>query len=91
VAAGEWSVLLTPVETAPLARARVAALDDALRDAGLRPAIGWALRLSGHGLFHAAARADAARLGGPAHGRPGIRVDEGIAEREADGAAPDAG
>jgi hypothetical protein len=35
-------------------------IDDALRGAGINAAVGWAMRQDNHGLFHAAARADAA-------------------------------
>lgn len=59
-AADEIAVLIVPVETITDAHDRVLAFDRALTDAGISAAVGWAMRLDDHGLFHAAARADAA-------------------------------
>ena len=60
--ATELAVLLVPLDTIHHAQRLVHVVDGALRAASLEPHIGWAMRLEGHGLFHASARADAERL-----------------------------
>ena len=66
--ADEISVLLLPVYDIHEAQRTVQQIDLALRAAGIGAHIGWAMRLVGHGLFHAAARADAAMLTAKGHG-----------------------
>ena len=66
--ADEISVLLLPVDDIHDAQRTVQQIDIALRAAGIGAHIGWAMRLVGHGLFHAAARADAAMLTAKGHG-----------------------
>ncbi len=56
----EVSLLLAPVEDIVDTRKFVHAIDQALKEAGLTVAVGWAMRRKGHDLFEAAARADAA-------------------------------
>jgi hypothetical protein len=68
----ELSVLLVPLESIHEAQQLVHRLDRALREAGVVAYLGWAMRLEGHGLFHAAARADAAMLSARGHGRPAV-------------------
>lgn len=75
----EIAVLLVPLESIHHARRLVHVIDGALRAAKLDPHIGWAMRLDGHGLFHAAARADAAMLSARGHGRPSIDLSDGPA------------
>jgi hypothetical protein len=58
---GEYGVLVVPVERRT-AETRATALYRSLRDRGWEVAMGWAMRRDGHGLFHAAAQADAAML-----------------------------
>jgi hypothetical protein len=56
----EFALVLMPLESVLVGQDRVRRIDDALRAAGIRAAVGWAMRQDGHGLFHALARADAA-------------------------------
>jgi hypothetical protein len=72
----EISVVLVPVETIHHAQRLVHVLDGGLRAQGLVPHIGWAMRLDGHGLFHASARADAAMLSSRGQGRPTVDLSE---------------
>jgi hypothetical protein len=72
----EIAVVLVPIETIHHAQRLVHMLDGGLRAAGLSPHIGWAMRLEGHGLFHASARADAAMLSARGHGRPTVDLSE---------------
>jgi len=65
----ELTVLVAPVDDIRHAQKLVQAIDAALRSAGVAAHIGWAPRAEGHGLFHAAARADAAMLTARGHGR----------------------
>lgn len=65
----ELAVLLMPLESIHHAQRLVHVLDGALRAANIPSHIGWAMRLDGHGLFHAAARADAAMVSARSHGR----------------------
>lgn len=65
----ELTVLVAPVDDIRHAQRLVQQIDGVLRDAGLGAHIGWAMRAEGHGLFHAAARADAAMLTARGHGR----------------------
>jgi hypothetical protein len=74
--ATEIAVVLVPIETIHHAQRLVHMLDGGLRSAGLSPHIGWAMRLDGHGLFHASARADAAMLSARGHGRPTVDLSE---------------
>ena len=64
----ELSVLLLPVADIHDAQRTVQQIDAALRVASIEAHVGWAMRLDGHGLFHAAARADAAMLTAKGHG-----------------------
>ena len=66
--ADELSVLLSPVESIQSAQKVVLRLDAAFHRAAIDAHIGWAMRHDGHGLFHAAARADAAMLTAKGHG-----------------------
>lgn len=82
--ADEISVLLAPVADIHEAQHLVQAASSALHGAGVDAHVGWAMRLPGHGLFHALARADAAMLTAKGHGHlaldlgaRGRRVDEG--------------
>ena len=72
----EISVVLVPIENIHHAQRLVHMLDGALRAQGLAPHIGWAMRLDGHGLFHASARADAAMLSSRGQGRPAVDLSE---------------
>lgn len=65
----EIAVLLMPLESIHHAQRLVHVLDGALRAAALPSHVGWAMRLDGHGLFHAAARADAAMVSARGHVR----------------------
>lgn len=65
----ELSVLLAPLDDILHAQKAVQQLDAALRAGGVAAHLGWAMRAEGHGLFHAAARADAAMLTARGHGR----------------------
>jgi hypothetical protein len=65
----ELAVVLVPLDSIHQAQRQVHVIDGALRAASLEPHIGWAMRLDNHGLFHAAARADAAMLSARGHGR----------------------
>lgn len=65
----ELAVLLIPLQSIHHAQRLVHLLDGALRAAKLTSHIGWAMRLDGHGLFHAAARADAAMVSARSHCR----------------------
>jgi hypothetical protein len=60
ISATEIGVVLVPLESIFAAQQRVQKIDDALRTAGIVAAVGWAMRQDHHGLFQAAARADAA-------------------------------
>jgi hypothetical protein len=60
--AGEYGVLLVPVPDRRAAEARATGMYRTLRARGWDLAMGWAMRRDGHGLFHAAAQADAAML-----------------------------
>ena len=64
----EMSVLLAPVEDIREAKRLVHVIDAKFHTAGIDAHIGWAMRHDGHGLFHAAARADAAMLTAKGHG-----------------------
>ena len=66
--ADELSVLLSPVESIQHAQNLVRRLDAAFDHVAIDTHIGWAMRNDGHGLFHAAARADAAMLTAKGHG-----------------------
>jgi hypothetical protein len=66
---GEYGVLLVPVADRRAAEARATELYRALRARGWDLAMGWAMRRDGHGLFHAAAQADAAMLRSGSGGR----------------------
>lgn len=66
----EISVLLVPVDSIHHAQRLVHMIDSGLRAEGLTPHVGWAMRLDGHGLFHASARADAAMLSARGNRRP---------------------
>lgn len=66
---GEYGVLLVPVADRRAAEARATGLYRALRARGWDLAMGWAMRRDGHGLFHAAAQADAAMLRSGSGGR----------------------
>jgi hypothetical protein len=72
----ELAVLLVPLDSIHHAQRLVHVIDSALRAAGLEPHIGWAMRLDNHGLFHAAARADAAMLSARGHGKPAVDLSE---------------
>ncbi len=64
----EMSVLLAPVQDIREAKRLVHVIDAKFHAAGIDAHIGWAMRHDGHGLFHAAARADAAMLTAKGHG-----------------------
>jgi hypothetical protein len=66
--ADELSVLLSPVDSIQHAQKIVRRLDTAFHGAAIDAHMGWAMRHEGHGLFHAAARADAAMLTAKGHG-----------------------
>ena len=66
--ADELSVLLSPVDSIQHAQKIVHRLDTAFHRTAIDAHIGWAMRHDGHGLFHAAARADAAMLTAKGHG-----------------------
>ncbi len=68
----ELAVVLVPLDSIHQAQRQVHVIDGALRAAKLEPHIGWAMRLDNHGLFHAAARADAAMLSARGHGKPPV-------------------
>jgi hypothetical protein len=70
--ATELAVVLVPLDSIHHAQRQVHLIDGALRAAKLGTHIGWAMRLDNHGLFHAAARADAAMLSARNHGRPAV-------------------
>ncbi|HEV8295659.1 MAG TPA: hypothetical protein VGQ20_00130 [Acidimicrobiales bacterium] len=72
----ELSVLLMPLESIHHAQRLVHVLDGALRTAGLPAHLGWAMRQEGHGLFHAAARADAAMLTAKGHGKVSVDLSD---------------
>jgi hypothetical protein len=72
----EIAVVLVPLESIHHAQRLVHVIDGALRAAKLNPHIGWAMRLDGHGLFHAAARADAAMLSARGHGKPAVDLSD---------------
>jgi hypothetical protein len=72
----ELAVVLVPLDSIQHAQRLVHLIDGALRAAGLEPHIGWAMRQDGHGLFHAAARADAAMLTARGHGRPAVDLSD---------------
>ena len=72
----EISVVLVPIETIHHTQRLVHMIDGGLRARGLAPHIGWAMRLDGHGLFHASARADAAMLSSRGQGRPSVDLSE---------------
>jgi hypothetical protein len=74
--ATELAVVLVPLDSIQHAQRLVHVIDGALRAAGLEPHIGWAMRQDGHGLFHAAARADAAMLTARGHGRPAVDLSD---------------
>ena len=59
---GEYGVLSVPLEGARNGEDRANAIYAVLESAKLPAAVGWAMRHDGHGLFHAAAQADAAML-----------------------------
>ena len=59
---GEYGVLTIPVQGAREGEDRANAMYTRLEEAKLPAAVGWAMRHDGHGLFHAAAQADAAML-----------------------------
>lgn len=65
--ADELSVLLSPIESIHHAQKFVQRLDAAFHYAAIDAHMGWAMRHDGHGLFHAAARADAAMLTAKGH------------------------
>lgn len=75
----ELSVLLSPVVDIHDAQGRAQQLSEVLQGAGVDVHVGWAMRLPGHGLFHALARADAAMLTAKGHGH--LSVDLGARER----------
>jgi hypothetical protein len=64
----ELSVLLSPVDSIQHAQKIVHRLDASFHQAAIDAHMGWAMRHDGHGLFHAAARADAAMLTAKGHG-----------------------
>jgi hypothetical protein len=66
----ELTVLLIPLASIHEARAIVATIDAALRQAAGGTRVGWALRVPRHDLLHAAAHADAAM----ARARPSSRL-----------------
>jgi hypothetical protein len=72
----ELAVVLVPLDSIHHAQRLVHVIDSALRAAGLEPHIGWAMRLDNHGLFHAAARADAAMLSARGHGKPSVDLSD---------------
>jgi hypothetical protein len=72
----EVAVVLVPLDSIHHAQRQVHLIDSALRAAKLEPHIGWAMRLDNHGLFHAAARADAAMLSARGHGKPAVDLSE---------------
>jgi hypothetical protein len=72
----EVAALLVPLDSIHHAQRVVHLIDGALRAAGLDPHIGWAMRLENHGLFHAAARADAAMLSARGHGRASVDLSD---------------
>jgi hypothetical protein len=74
--ATELAVLLVPLDSIHHAQRLVHVIDSALRAARLTPHIGWAMRLENHGLFHAAARADAAMLSARGHGRASVDLSD---------------
>jgi hypothetical protein len=74
--ATELAVVLVPLDSIQHAQRLVHQIDGALRAGGLDPHIGWAMRQDGHGLFHAAARADAAMLTARGHGRPAVDLSD---------------
>jgi hypothetical protein len=59
---GEYGVLVVPVADRRTAEQRANELYRSLRGRGWEIGMGWAMRRDGHGLFHAAAQADAAML-----------------------------
>jgi hypothetical protein len=59
---GEYGVLTIPVDGARAAEDRANEVYSVLEKAKFNASMGWALRHDGHGLFHAAAQADAAML-----------------------------
>lgn len=59
---GEYGVLMAPVAGRVDAERRTTELYQKLRRDGLDVSMGWAMRRDGHGLFNAAAQADAAML-----------------------------
>jgi hypothetical protein len=70
--ATELSVLLVPLESIQHAQRVVLTIDGAVRGAKIAAHIGWAMRQDDHGLFHAAARADAAMLSARGHGQASV-------------------
>jgi hypothetical protein len=72
----ELAVVLVPLDSIHHAQRLVHVIDGALRAAALDVRIGWAMRLDNHGLFHAAARADAAMLSAHGHGTPTIDLSD---------------
>jgi hypothetical protein len=72
----EIAVVLVPVESIHHAQRLVHMIDGGLRSKGLAPHVGWAMRLDGHGLFHASARADAAMLSSRGQGRPAVDLSD---------------
>ena len=72
----ELAVVLVPLDSIHHAQRLVHVIDGALRAAKLDPHIGWAMRLDNHGLFHAAARADAAMLSARGHGTPSVDLSD---------------
>lgn len=72
----ELSVLLAPVADIHDAQRRAQDLSTALHATGVDVHVGWAMRLPGHGLFHALARADAAMLTAKGHGHLSLDLGE---------------
>lgn len=72
----ELAVVLVPLDSIHHAQRLVHVIDGALRAAKLDPHIGWAMRLDNHGLFHAAARADAAMLSARGHSKPSVDLSD---------------
>jgi hypothetical protein len=79
----ELSVLLAPLAGIHEAQHLVQVVASALDAAGVDVHVGWAMRQSGHGLFHALARADAAMLTAKGHGH--LALDLGARERRTPG------
>jgi hypothetical protein len=78
----EISMLFAPVVDIHEAQRLVQAASHALHMVAVDAHVGWAMRLPGHGLFHALARADAAMLTAKGHGH--LALDLGAREQRVD-------